>query len=130
MATYLTLDQVIGNTKPEVTTRDPEEEKRAREKAIMEKIAQEYNISPKILEKLENQKKEIGNLIYELEKKRDALRKQALDNESINKEISELENKIKSLKLRQRFLENARHYTFWAIINLWNAIEEEEKLKI
>jgi cell division FtsZ-interacting protein ZapD len=134
MATYITLDKIIANTRPEANIRDPEEERKAKEKAIKDKIEQEYCLNPKILDKLENEKKEIGNLIYELEKKRNALIRQlntsGVDKESIDREINRLERQIESLKLASTFIENAKHDIMWAYVNLWNALAEKESLKI
>jgi len=99
-------------------------------KMITEKIAREYGLTYDIVSKLEKEKKEIENQIYELEKKRDALRTQLNGNEAENKELERIEKRIKQLRLAVRFIENARHDTFWALVNLWNAIIEKENIRI
>jgi len=97
---------------------------------IMEKIAREYGITFDTVAKLEKEKKQIENQIYELEQKRDTLKKQLNGNETESKELESLEKRIKQLKLTARFIENARHDTFWALINLWNAVVEKENIRI
>jgi len=125
-----TLEAIIRDSNPETNIQEQKTEKQAQEKAVLEKIAQEYCINPKILDKLENEKKEINNKIHELEKKRNALKNKQNKTVMDEGEINRLEKEIASLKLLLRFLENAQHYARWTIINLWNAIEEKEKLKI
>jgi predicted nucleic acid-binding Zn-ribbon protein len=99
-------------------------------KMVMEKIAREYGLTFDVVAKLEKEKKEIENQIYELEKKRDALKTQLNGNGTENKELESLEKRIKQLRLTARFIENARHDMFWTLVNLWNAIIEKENIRI